>query len=109
MNTRNRNKYTRLPQGQDEFTDAQFKEPPKKIPYQAILLAVVLFVFGSVGLIFGCLIATGFIVDERYADRVLPLFFLGGLLFIPGAYHVRLALYAYKGYKGYSYGDIPEY
>ena len=30
-------------------------------------------------------------------------------MFIPGAYHVRIAYYAYKGYDGYSYDDIPEF
>jgi hypothetical protein len=30
-------------------------------------------------------------------------------MFIPGAYHVRIAYYAFKGYEGYSYDDIPEF
>ena len=38
-----------------------------------------------------------------------PTLILGLLMFIPGGYHVRLALYAYKGYKGFNYEDIPEF
>jgi hypothetical protein len=30
-------------------------------------------------------------------------------MFIPGAYHVRIAYYAFKGYIGYSFEDIPEF
>jgi hypothetical protein len=39
--------------------------------------------------------------------RALPLLFLGALLFIPGAYHVRIAYYAYRGYHGYDFSQIP--
>ena len=45
----------------------------------------------------------------QYADRTWPVLIIGALMFIPGAYHVRIAYYAYKGYDGYSYDDIPEF
>lgn len=45
----------------------------------------------------------------QYGDRTWPVIILGAIMFIPGAYHVRLASYAYKGYDGYSYDDIPEF
>ena len=32
---------------------------------------------------------------------------LGCLLFIPGFYYTRIAYYAYKGYKGFSFSNIP--
>lgn len=30
-------------------------------------------------------------------------------MFIPGFYHVRIAYYAWKGYRGYSFEDIPDF
>ena len=30
-------------------------------------------------------------------------------MFIPGAYHVRIAYYAYRKYPGFSFDDIPEF
>jgi hypothetical protein len=32
---------------------------------------------------------------------------LGALLFMPGFYYTRIAYYAYKGYKGFSFSNIP--
>ena len=45
----------------------------------------------------------------QYGDRTWPVLLLGALMFIPGAYHVRIAFYAFKEYDGYSYDDIPEF
>lgn len=45
----------------------------------------------------------------QYSDRTWPLLLLGALMFIPGAYHTRIAYYAYKGYEGFSFEDIPEF
>jgi len=30
-------------------------------------------------------------------------------MFIPGAYHIRIAYYAYTGEQGYSFEDIPDF
>lgn len=32
---------------------------------------------------------------------------LGSVLFVPGLYYTRIAYYAYKGYKGFSFSNIP--
>ncbi|RWW00211.1 hypothetical protein BHE74_00005132 [Ensete ventricosum] len=32
---------------------------------------------------------------------------LGSVLFLPGFYYTRIAYYAYKGYKGFSFDNIP--
>ncbi|KAJ8754159.1 hypothetical protein K2173_002058 [Erythroxylum novogranatense] len=42
-------------------------------------------------------------------DRGHGIFFmiLGVLLFIQGSYYTRIAYYAYKGYKGFSFTNIP--
>ncbi|KAK2162793.1 hypothetical protein LSH36_91g02014 [Paralvinella palmiformis] len=101
-------RYHKLSKADDGFIDLQFEAPPPKIPYRAIALAVVLFIFGSLLIIIGALLLAE-IIDTKYSDRTWPVLILGLLMFIPGAYHVRIAYYAYRGYKGYSYDDIPEY
>ena len=45
----------------------------------------------------------------QYADRTWPLIILGIIMFLPGAYHIRIAYYAYRQYPGYSFDDIPEF
>ncbi|ELT93559.1 hypothetical protein CAPTEDRAFT_20122 [Capitella teleta] len=102
-------KYHRLTNvAQDKFVDSQFERPPPKIPYRAIALAAGLFLLGSMLIIVGSMLLSGFI-DAQYADRTWPVLILGLLMFIPGAYHVHLAYNAYKGVPGYSYEDIPEF
>jgi hypothetical protein len=32
---------------------------------------------------------------------------LGAVLFIPGFYYTRIAYFAYKGYRGFSFSSIP--
>lgn len=90
------------------FSDAQFEAPPPKIPWKAITLAAFLFLVGTILLIVGSLIVTGHI-DTKYSDRLWPMIILGGIMFLPGAYHIRIAYCAYKQYPGYSFTDIPEF
>ncbi|ESO82838.1 hypothetical protein LOTGIDRAFT_177673 [Lottia gigantea] len=92
----------------DGYNDLQFERPAPKIPYKAIALATTLFLVGSGLIIIGALLFTGYI-NAKYSDRTWPLLLIGSLMFIPGAYHVRIAYYAYKDYDGYSYEDIPEF
>lgn len=112
----------------DDFTDSQFRAPaePSYIPWKAISLAVLLFVAGLVMLTVGSLIVGG-VIDTKvryqnnmrnsfvtifllqYHDRMWPLIILGAIMFIPGAYHVRIAYYAYKRFPGYTFEDIPEF
>lgn len=126
-------RYSRLRTNED-FCDLQFREPPPRIPWKAIGLATVLFISGSVLILLGSLLLAGVIgVDVRqpatlslvriavfalaltalflfqYADRTWPLLILGSILFIPGAYHVRIAYYAYHGREGYSFDEIPDF
>ncbi|XP_013381000.1 transmembrane protein 230 [Lingula anatina] len=102
--------YHRLTKSSDDgFIDLQFVRPPPKVPWKAISLAVVLFVVGSILLTIGALLLSGTLIDQKYADRTWPVLILGLLMFIPGSYHVRLAFYAYQGYQGYSYSDIPDF
>ncbi|KAL8613360.1 hypothetical protein ACOMHN_052599 [Nucella lapillus] len=102
-------KYHRLAHVSDDgYIDLQFEKPPPKIPYKAIFLATVLFVVGSTLIVIGALLLSG-MINSKYADRTWPVLILGALMFIPGVYHVRIAYYAYKGYDGFSYEDIPEF
>ncbi|XP_002736410.1 transmembrane protein 230-like [Saccoglossus kowalevskii] len=112
-NAKNGNSYKYRPMQdptkmQDGFTELQFRKPPVKVPLKAIGLAVFLFVVGSALIIVGSLLLSGYI-DSKYSDRTWPVLILGVLVFIPGFYHVRIAYYAYKGYRGYSYEDIPNF
>ncbi|XP_029644814.1 transmembrane protein 230 isoform X1 [Octopus sinensis] len=101
-------RYQRLSKSDDGFVDMQFEKPPSKIPYKAIALATALFAVGTLLISIGALLLTGHISSE-YADRTWPLLILGALMFIPGSYHVMIAYYAYKGYEGYSFEDIPDF
>ncbi|XP_048746843.1 transmembrane protein 230-like [Ostrea edulis] len=102
-------KYHKLTKSSDDgYIDLQFQRPPPKAPYKAIMLATLLFSIGTVLLVVGALLLSGYISAE-YSDRTWPVLIIGALMFIPGAYHVRIAYYAFKGYEGYSYDDIPEF
>ncbi|KAG7274528.1 hypothetical protein CRUP_023905 [Coryphaenoides rupestris] len=87
-------RYSRLPSHDDGYTDLQFKRSPPKVPYKAIALATFLFLIGSLLI---------------HSDRTVPVLIIGILVFLPGFYHLRIAYYASKGYRGYSYDDIPDF
>ncbi|KAK8697536.1 hypothetical protein V6N13_113679 [Hibiscus sabdariffa] len=74
-------------------------------PFKEIALALALLVFGTLGIISGLFMA----YNRVGGDRALGLFFvlLGCILFVPGFYYTRIAYYAYKGYKGFSFSNIP--
>ncbi|CAG0917008.1 unnamed protein product [Notodromas monacha] len=93
----------------DNTEDLRFEAKPKqRVPWKAIGFAVVLFLGGTLLLVLGSLIVAGKI-EEKYADRTWPLILVGALMFVPGAYHVRIAYLAFRGHRGYSFDDIPSY
>ncbi|CAF0937177.1 unnamed protein product [Didymodactylos carnosus] len=98
--------YYRLKEEQ-QYSDLQFKEKPVKPPVRAIVLAIALFICGSVMISLGALMLTGYI-KTQYSDRTWPLILVGTIVFLPGFYHVRIAYYAWKGYKGFTFDDIPD-
>ncbi|XP_054613830.1 transmembrane protein 230a isoform X1 [Dunckerocampus dactyliophorus] len=104
----NKVKYSRLAADDDGYIDLQFKKSPPKVPYKAIALAIFLFLVGSLLIVFGALLLAGTIVVE-HPDRTIPVIIIGILVFLPGFYHLRIAYYAAKGYRGYSYDDIPDF
>ncbi|XP_008322879.1 transmembrane protein 230a [Cynoglossus semilaevis] len=104
----NKVKYSRLAADDDGYIDLQFKKSPPKVPYKAIALAVFLFLIGSLLIIFGALLLTG-TIEVEHSERTIPVIIIGILVFLPGFYHLRIAYYAYKGFRGYSYDDIPDF
>ncbi|CAL5375383.1 hypothetical protein ACSBR2_025532 [Camellia fascicularis] len=74
-------------------------------PIKEIALAVSLLVFGTLGIVLGTIMA----FNRVGGDTAHGIFFaiLGSVLFIPGFYYTRIAYYAYKGYKGFSFSNIP--
>ncbi|KAJ8767360.1 hypothetical protein K2173_017404 [Erythroxylum novogranatense] len=68
-----------------------------------VALVVSLFVFGLVGIILDSFMTYNRIGDDRGIFFVI----LGVVLFILGFYYTRIAYYAYKGYKGFSFANIP--
>lgn len=101
-------KYSRLATDDDGYIDLQFKKSPPKVPYKAIALATVLFIIGSLLIIIGSLLLAGYF-GVTHSDRTVPVLIIGILVFLPGVYHLRIAYYASKGYRGYSYDDIPDF
>ncbi|MBN3297053.1 transmembrane protein 230 [Amia ocellicauda] len=101
-------KYSKLADSDDGYIDLQFKKSPPKVPYKAIALATVLFLIGSLLIVIGALLLTGYI-EVTDPNRTLPVLIIGILVFLPGFYHLRIAYYASKGYRGYSYDDIPDF
>ncbi|KAJ8286531.1 hypothetical protein GJAV_G00040210 [Gymnothorax javanicus] len=101
-------KYSRVAESEDGYIDLQFKKSPPKVPYKAIALAAFLFLIGSLLIIIGTLLLTGYI-EVTHPDRTVPVLIIGILVFLPGFYHLRIAYYASKGYRGYSYEDIPDF
>nr|BAJ97880.1 predicted protein [Hordeum vulgare subsp. vulgare] len=74
--------------------------PVKEIAFAAALLA-----FGALGVVAGLVMAS----HRVGGDRSHGIFFtvLGVVMFIPGFYYTRIAYYAYKGYQGFSFANIP--
>ncbi|KAF7396171.1 hypothetical protein HZH66_007033 [Vespula vulgaris] len=99
--------YTLLPET-DDYADSQFMNPPAKIPWKPISLAVILITEGFILFIMASLIVCGYI-DAKYSDQIWLLIFIGIVKFIPGIYHTRLAILAYKKVPGYFFEDMTEF
>ena len=95
----------------DAFRTDQFTVLNRRpqVPVKSIVLAISLFIIGTILLIVGSLLVTGVVIPHKYSDRTIPVVILGAITFLPGAYHTYLAWGAYKKYKGFSYDAIPSF
>uniref|UniRef100_A0A8C6EHE5 Transmembrane protein 230 n=1 Tax=Moschus moschiferus TaxID=68415 RepID=A0A8C6EHE5_MOSMO len=100
--------YSRLSCTDDGYTDLLFKKSPPKRPYKATALATVLFFMDAFLIIIDSLLLAGCIGQEG-ANQAVPVLIVGILVFLPGFYHLCIAYYASKGYRGYSYDDVPDF
>lgn len=97
-----------LPQKSNGFHDDQFEDStPVKTPVWSIVLAVFLFTAGSIMILLGSLMLAGVVGD--YGGRTAPLLIVGTICFVPGAYSVRIAYYAWRGHPKFSFADLPSY
>lgn len=94
--------------GDDEMLVDQFLHPTVKIPWSAVVFATVLCVGGAFLLATAILLLAGYI-DPKYVDRTWPMLVLGFIMFVPGVYHLRIAIYAFLNKPGYSFDDIPDF
>jgi hypothetical protein len=83
--------------------DAYEERRRKRVPYKSILLAVFLFVLGTI--LIG--LSVVFLRRSPVPENAYPLLILGLLTFVPGLYASRIALWAYFGYADFSFDDLP--
>eukprot|EP00245_Coleochaete_scutata_P003949 TRINITY_DN16056_c0_g1_i1.p1 TRINITY_DN16056_c0_g1~~TRINITY_DN16056_c0_g1_i1.p1 ORF type:complete len:104 (-),score=11.47 TRINITY_DN16056_c0_g1_i1:570-881(-) len=76
-----------------------------RAPVKEIALAVTLLMLGALGIIIGLVM----MYNKAGGDRAngIAMTCLGAILFLPGFYETRIAYYAWKGYKGFSFANIP--
>mmetsp|Transcript_19457 Transcript_19457/g.23280 ORF Transcript_19457/g.23280 Transcript_19457/m.23280 type:complete len:99 (-) Transcript_19457:536-832(-) len=74
-------------------------------PWKAILLALFLFLVGSISMISGLVIWLG---DYAHEHHGMSLFGVGLLMFMPGMYHTIIIYKAWRGIEGYSFSSLPE-
>mmetsp|Transcript_19976 Transcript_19976/g.63573 ORF Transcript_19976/g.63573 Transcript_19976/m.63573 type:complete len:118 (-) Transcript_19976:1407-1760(-) len=110
--------YTRLgqadaggAQGWAQSNDRRFETPESirnKIPFKSILLALGLLAAGIGMITLGSMMVHGhFGGNEKGSGS--GFICLGILVFLPGWYESRIAYYTWRGVRGYSYNQIPDY
>ncbi|KAI8882558.1 hypothetical protein K501DRAFT_251151 [Backusella circina FSU 941] len=104
-------RFNELQELQDDrgFTSAQFEQQEKPIPWNAIGLALLLFLVGGALLSVGILVKLGIIGSEEWTSKGTAFIVLGSIMFIPGSYHCYIAYYAYYKYPGYDFSLIPDW
>ena len=93
----------------DEFLTQQYEKPPTKVPWKAVIYALILFILGCILLTAGCLIVTGHIDPVKHNERFWPLILLGSLMFIPGSYHTYFAYKAFTGDPDWDFEEFPDF
>jgi hypothetical protein len=83
-------------------------EKPERIPWRSIAQACALTLFGFFTLIAGVVAFSLSDGDNRDWKSTRPfLFVIGAMAFVPGAYHLVIAVEAYRGTPGFSFAQIP--
>ena len=91
----------------DHYEDLRFERMVlAKIPYKPIALAIFLAIFGITSFVLAWMHWTQQLLGKEQAE--LGFMFLGFMTFVPGAYHCRLALGAWRGERGYCWELLPE-
>lgn len=80
-------------------------QPDRRVPIKAILLACSLLILGLAAIVSGLVITY---TNITHKDHGVALFFIGGLMFLPGLYHTVVAYKAWKKHPGYSFSHLPE-
>jgi len=90
------------------YTAAQFRKPKVEVPVKSIAISCVLTFVGLCLVVVGALLVSGRI-DTAHRDSTWPVLILGLITLVPGFYHLRIAVYTYLNYPGFSYEDIPTF
>jgi len=85
--------------------DTRFDLLKAEVPWREITLAVGLMLFGLLSFIMAWMHVTQEILGKEKAEFGFTL--LGLLTFLPGFHHTRIAYYAWRGVKGYTFDHIP--
>mmetsp|Transcript_9160 Transcript_9160/g.26260 ORF Transcript_9160/g.26260 Transcript_9160/m.26260 type:complete len:97 (+) Transcript_9160:534-824(+) len=84
------------------YTASELRETSGAVPWKPVAVAVGLLLVGSV------LLSVGLVQWLWYpAGHWLALTILGALAFLPGFYHTRIAFLAWRGYRGFSFSQLP--
>lgn len=95
----------RFPAAQEDWEARYYEDSePAERPWKKIALAVALLTLGSI------LLTLGLVewYEGTKGGHAVALIVLGTICFLPGFYHVRIAYYAWRGYRGYSFTQIPD-
>lgn len=79
---------------------------PAKIPYKTIFCINLQFLIGTVLIVVGCLLLTGY-VSHVGTSRGIAVLIVGILVFVPGFYYLVVICRACRGCQDYSYSDLP--
>ncbi|GAX77094.1 hypothetical protein CEUSTIGMA_g4540.t1 [Chlamydomonas eustigma] len=90
-----------------KIDDQRFEALTAEIPYASVALAIGLMIFGILCFVLAWMHFTQQLLGKEQAE--FGFMFLGILTFMPGFYHSRLAYYAWKGCRGYTWDKIPSY
>jgi len=105
--------YTKIPQDEgkaetDNIEDLRFQTKPQTIPWATICFVFFLFMGGTCCLLISFVIFIGH-WDTKYDDRAWPAFILGWIMFIPGAYYMKVIICAFFNICDHKFEDIPHF